>query len=161
MATMDRFKGITAQIDGQIFKRGFWLYIWDIVCDERRVLYVGRTGDSSSNNAASPFSRFVQHLNEKPNAKANSMLRHLRNAGIKPTESRFELFAVGPLFREQEEQQKHIERRDKVAALECALATYLRNAGYEVLGTHSSKKKLDMRLYRRLIASVQSRFPVQ
>lgn len=156
---MDRFDGAVARIDGRILKRGFWLYVWEISDGRREVLYVGRTGDSSSNNAASPFSRFGQHLDFRANAKGNALLKNLRSAGIDPTRSTFELFAVGPLFLEQRDTSKHQVRRDKVAALECALAGHLRELGYDVLGSHYCNKELDRRLYRRLLLSIKERFP--
>ncbi len=126
---MDRFVGILASIDGRILKRGFWLYVWEISNGARQVLYVGRTGDSSSNNASSPFARFSQHLDFRGNAKGNALLRNLRKAGLDPTECTFDLFALGPLFLEQRESTKHQERRDKVAALEHALAAHLSEWG--------------------------------
>src|SRR5216117_3328100 len=72
------------RFDGRILRRGFWLYVWDVRSDSQRVLYVGRTGDSSSPNAASPFARVGQHLNFSANAKANSMAKQLAEAGVDP-----------------------------------------------------------------------------
>ena len=44
---------------GELLQRGFWLYVWEVTAaDGRTVHYVGRTGDSSSPNAQSPFTRF-------------------------------------------------------------------------------------------------------
>ena len=64
--------------EGTLLERGFWLYIWDVRrAREERFLYVGRTGDSSSPNAASPFNRMGLHLNLKHNAKANSLVRQI------------------------------------------------------------------------------------
>lgn len=43
---------------GSFLRRGFWLYAWVIIAADHQVyVYVGRTGDSSSLNAQSPFSR--------------------------------------------------------------------------------------------------------
>ena len=53
----------------------------------------------------------------------------------------------------------HLARRDKVAALECALAGHLRELGYDVLGSHHCTKELDRGLYKRLLAAVKERFP--
>ena len=47
---------------GPMTKRGFWLYVWRIQSPEGELLYVGRTGDSSSAHAASPIERMGQHL---------------------------------------------------------------------------------------------------
>ena len=43
-------------------ERGFWLYVWVIDGAGDTLHYVGRTGDSSSSNAQSPFNRMGQHL---------------------------------------------------------------------------------------------------
>jgi hypothetical protein len=40
---------------GQLPQRGFWLHVWEIQPrDGTTICYVGRTGDSSSQNAQSP-----------------------------------------------------------------------------------------------------------
>ena len=53
----------TISLPGPLLQSGFWLYVWRIdVGDGREVLYVGRTGDSSSPNASPPYKRFGQHL---------------------------------------------------------------------------------------------------
>jgi hypothetical protein len=45
-------------LDGGVLRRGFWLYVWEVIAPTREgFLYVGRTGDSSSANAQSPFNR--------------------------------------------------------------------------------------------------------
>ena len=49
---------IELMLDGKLLKRGFWVYVWKIITKDDQVFYyVGRTGDSSSCNAALPFSR--------------------------------------------------------------------------------------------------------
>ena len=48
-----------------MLERGFWLYVWRIASPIGEVLYVGRTGDSSSLNASPPFMRMAQHLVSK------------------------------------------------------------------------------------------------
>jgi hypothetical protein len=53
----------------ELLQRGFWLYVWDIRAGSERRLYVGRIGDSSSPNAASPFQRIGQHLDFRENAR--------------------------------------------------------------------------------------------
>src|SRR2546430_5631539 len=70
------------KFDGRVLERGFWLYVIDIFTPEGRRLYVGRTGDSSSCNAGSPFSRIGQHLDCRANAKGNALARNLRAVGI-------------------------------------------------------------------------------
>jgi hypothetical protein len=50
-------------LDGAMLRRGFYLYVWEITPpDGKKVLYVGRTGDSSSPNAQSLFNRLGQNL---------------------------------------------------------------------------------------------------
>jgi hypothetical protein len=124
---------------GGLLERGFWLYVWRVTEGERSVVYVGRTGDSSSKYASSPFSRIGQHLDLRESAKANTLLRNLRRAGLNPLTCSFELFAVGPLHPEQLDLESHRRIRDLVAPLEAAIAQGLRADGHEVLGTHSRK----------------------
>jgi len=62
--------------DGGILKRGFWLYVWEVTAPNgARLYYVGRTGDSSSTNAQSPFNRMSQHLGFA--RASNALRRHL------------------------------------------------------------------------------------
>jgi len=63
-------------IAGGILQRGFWLYVWEVTpADKAPLYYVGRTGDSSSTNAQSPFNRMGQHLGFAKNS--NMLRRHL------------------------------------------------------------------------------------
>ncbi|MDM8000377.1 MAG: hypothetical protein QUS33_10335 [Dehalococcoidia bacterium] len=77
------------QFDGHLLERGFWLYIWRIEHKGKVVLYVGRTGDSSSRYASSPFSRLGRHLDIRPSAKANTLLRNIRKANFEPAACRY------------------------------------------------------------------------
>ncbi len=86
------------KFDGRVLDRGFWLYVIDIDSPQGRRLYVGRTGDSSSAKASSPFSRIGQHLDCRPHAKGNALARNLRRAGIEPQACKMEMIAVGPIF---------------------------------------------------------------
>src|SRR5438874_669991 len=82
----------------EFLKEGFWLYVWRVKPPRGGdVLYVGRTGDSSSANAAAPYRRFGQHLGH---VKASNALRaHLRRRNIEPESCLgFEFLAFGPLF---------------------------------------------------------------
>jgi len=148
------------EFSGKLLKRGFWLYIWDIKGD-RRHLYVGRTGDSSSVNASSPFRRIGQHLDTSLNAKGNALGRQLKKAGIDPETCTFEMIAIGPIFEEQDTRPAHDPLRDKTAALERALAEELKQRGYEVLGVHQSSVQPDPDLLEQVIAKVEHSFPVQ
>jgi len=156
---MERFASAVAKFDGRILQRGFWLYVWTVSNGRDEVLYVGRTGDSSSHFASSPFSRLGQHLDLRPNAKGNALLKNLRAARLDPVKCTFDLFAIGPLFLEQSNLERHRQRRDIVAPLENALAVHLRDAGYRVIGMHGSRKEVDRKLFTRLLAMVNERFP--
>jgi len=139
---------------GAILERGFWLYVWRIQSGARVFFYVGRTGDSSSKFAASPFSRLSQHLDVRQNAAANMLLRHVRRMGLDPLACKFDLIALGPLFPEQPTLELHREFRDRMAPLEAELATYLRSKGLEVVGNHRTNTVADT----QLLAEVQSAF---
>lgn len=131
------------KFDGHVLDRGFWLYVIDIKAPQGRRLYVGRTGDNSSANASSPFSRIGQHLDCRTHAKGNALARNLQKVGIEPRACKMEMIAVGPIFPEEREFIVHQPVRDRVAALEKALATALRQRGYIVLGKHSSSLEPD------------------
>lgn len=153
----------TLTFEGPMTKRGFWLYVWRIQYCDREFLYVGRTGDSSSANASSPFARMGQHLGK--NEKENMMRRHLKERGVEPEEcSTFTMVARGPLYLEvehkdkDEKKRKHDERRDKVAALEKALAESLICGGYDVLNTVNSKKCLDRDLWNKVCEAFACHF---
>ena len=131
---------------GAILERGFWLYAWRIRCGSGEFFYVGRTGDSSSQFAASPFSRLGQHLDVRANAKANTLLRHVRAEGFNPLACSFELLAFGPLFPEQTTIELHRTFRDQIAPLEFALAALLRGRGLKVRGVHGKVGVPDLAL---------------
>ena len=129
------------KFDGRVLDRGFWLYVIDILAPEGRRLYVGRTGDSSSSNAASPFARIGQHLDRRVNAKGNALARNLRAVGINPSVCSMEMIAIGPIFPEESVFALHKPVRDKMASLERALALALRQRGFTVLGKHSASRE--------------------
>src|SRR5260370_21780162 len=117
---------------GEILGRGFWLYVWEITTPKQALLYyVGRTGDSSSPNAQSPFNRMGQHLGF--NTKSNVLRRSLKSKNIDPERCVFRLVAHGPILPEAANQQAHTRSRDCVAAIEKALSLALVEAGYEVM----------------------------
>jgi len=125
---------------GAILERGFWLYVWHICCGTTEFYYVGRTGDSSSQFASSPFSRLGQHLDIRPSAKANTLLRHVRAKGLDPLDCTFELQAYGPLFPEQPSLELHRKYRDQIAPLETVLADLLRGMDFDVVGMHGKPR---------------------
>lgn len=124
------------RFDGRLLQRGFWIYIWRISNKERRWYYVGRTGDNSSVNAASPFSRLSDHFNTRSSASANMILRHLNLLGVDSTNCFFEMLAIGPLYLEQTNMEDHLAFRDRTAAIESATAKYIHEKGQEVMGKH-------------------------
>lgn len=139
---------------GAVLERGFWLYVWRVMCRTDQFLYVGRTGDSSSPYAASPFSRIGQHLDLRPKASANMLLRHIRKRGLDPEQCNFKLIAIGPVFPEQSTLEAHRQYRDMIAPIEAALADYLRAKGHDVCGSHFSKHQLDTRLFGQIVGKL-------
>lgn len=139
---------------GAVLERGFWLYVWRVTIGAKRFLYVGRTGDSSSRFAASPFARIGQHLGLRPKASANMLHRHIRSRGFDPKECSFKLVAIGPIFPEQKTLDAHRKHRDIVAPMEAALAQHLRAKGHDVCGSHSSKHPVDARLFAQDLSNL-------
>jgi hypothetical protein len=152
---------VTAQtymiaLDGRILRRGFWLYVWEVIAPTREeFLYVGRTGDSSSANAQSPFNRMGQHLGF---LQTSSMLRnHLSKRDVRPEQCIFRLIAHGPIVDEADGMEAHKECRDLIAALEKKLTEDLAAAGYEVMNEVKCTKPLDEEMY----ATVRAAFRVE
>ena len=143
---------------GAMLQRGFWLYIWRVDTPRGEMLYVGRTGDSSSPNAAPPYARMGQHLGH---VKASNALRaHLVRMGIEPEACReFDLIAHGPIFPEQQTMDEHKGPRDIVAALEKHLACTLEDAGYNVLNTVNCRQPLDGENWDKVKAAFVEYFP--
>jgi len=144
-------------LDGGFLARGFWIYVWEVRDLKGAVmLYVGRTGDSSSPNAQSPFNRMGQHLGF---AKNSSMLRnHLKGRDVSPDHCSFRLVAHGPILPEAEDWKTHVIRRDLAAAVEKQLAEDFVAAGYDVLNSVSSAKELDSELYAPVHAAFAEEF---
>ena len=145
--------------DGELLARGFWLYVWEITTkDGAKVHYVGRTGDSSSLNAQSPFARLSQHLGR--NEKANALRRNLELHKVAAEECRaFRLFACGPILPEIQSEVQHRRSRDVVAALEKALADAMQAAEYVMLNEVTCRKPLDPELWRAVVAAFGEHFP--
>ncbi|MFC1971345.1 hypothetical protein ACFLV0_05425 [Chloroflexota bacterium] len=135
---------------GSLLERGFWLYVWRVKSVNADFVYVGRTGDSSSKYAASPFSRLSRHLDISENASANMLLRHIKRRGLDPISCSFEIIALGPLYKEQYSLEEHRKIRDIVAPLENVLAHYLHKKGYEVVGSHPSGGEVDKILFAEI-----------
>ncbi|MBN2562787.1 MAG: hypothetical protein JXQ75_17830 [Phycisphaerae bacterium] len=157
---MKRPSAMRMSFSGRLLARGFWLYVWRIQSPRGLVLYVGRTGDSASPYASSPFNRIGQHLDFRPKARGNALARQLKAAGIDPLECQFDMVAIGPIFAEQQSMEAHRPYRDKMAALEQALAELLRQRGYAVLGQHACHKPLDERLWSQIGITLEHDFPI-
>ena len=148
----------TLTLPGAMIERGFWLYVWRIASPIGELLYVGRTGDSSSTNAATPFARMGQHLGT--NYRQNPVRRHLERRLVPPeTCTAFDLIAHGPIFEEAQDWVTHQERRDVVAALEKALADTLARSGYDVLNEIQDRHDLDVRLWANIREEFAAYFP--
>ncbi len=149
---MVQMRLVSMTFDGALLNRGFWLYVCEVrTRGNRRFFYVGRTGDSSSPHASSPFRRFARHLDDSPHAKANSLHRALTMKNIKPVACRFKVCALGPIFAEARSRSLHRLRRDKIGKLESALAVSLCDSGYRVLGSHSAPGTLSKNQDRLLL----------
>jgi len=130
------------KFNGEVLERGFWLYVWEIIEGSAVHLYVGRTGDSSSAHASSPFNRIGKHLDFRANAKGNSLAKRLNEAHINPKESKFRMLALGPFFPEQETFEAHKPYRDQMVTFEYELSRHLKKIGYSVLGKHHPGAKV-------------------
>jgi len=142
------------KFSGAILERGFWLYVWRIKHENTEFLYVGRTGDSSSRFAASPFSRLSRHLDVSENASANMLLRHVKQRGLDPISCSFEMLAIGPLYKEQPNLAEHRKIRDIVAPLESAVAHYLRQKGFVVVSSHPTVGEVDKELLLKIQSTI-------
>jgi hypothetical protein len=144
--------------DGALLERGFWLYAWMIRHGNERFVYVGRTGDSSSKFAVSPFSRLSRHLDALPSAKANMLFRKIKSHGWEPIACTYELIAFGPIFSEQGDLAQHRSVRDIVAPLETELAAMFKSNGYDVLGSHGKPSTADPKLLEQVKTAFQNAF---
>ena len=139
------------------------------------LLYVGRTGDSSSPNASSPIRRMGQHFH--PVSRGNTLYRYLTSEkyGIDPEScTSFKLFSYGPFFQEvmpeawdpgeqvearRVRMQRHRPRRDVVAGLEKALADTLGDVGYKVMNPVPGRYDTRSHLWHEVLAAFEPRFP--
>ena len=159
---MENAQTYQIEFDGSLLRRGFWLYVWRIKSGDQLVLYVGRTGDSSSNFASSPFTRISRHLDLKENAKSNSLVRRLRDKklDLNPEECDFIFTAWGPLFEERSDStDEHRKLRDRTGAMEKLLAAKLEDRGYKVIGNHHSKSKPSDEDVAHLDKFIEAEFP--
>lgn len=145
---------------GDILQRGFWLYVWEVTGEGHAPLYyVGRTGDSSSTNAQSPFNRMGQHLGFAENS--NMLRRHLVKNRVVPESCFFRLIAVGPIEKEPKShsRREYDRRRDVVAAMEKALADLLTSWGFNVMNSVKCRKPLDEARFAEVRAAFAGALP--
>ena len=88
------------------------------------------------------------------------MARQLMNVGVRPEDCMFEMTAIGPLFKEQQNWDRHQPYRDRTAGLEKAIAVTLNGRGYTVLGQHDSQAKLDTVLFADILNVLDRKFPL-
>ena len=145
-------------LPGAMLARGFWLYVWEVTtASGEKWLYVGRTGDSSSPNAQSPFYRLSQHLSQNP--KSNALRRNLMRAGVEADScSSFDLYCYGPVLAECSDMEQHRPSRDKMAGLEKGLRDALNTAGYRVLNEINSRHPIDEALMSDVLNAFADRF---
>lgn len=150
----------TVTLDGAMLRRGFWLYVWEIIPpDGAQLLYVGRTGDSSSPNAQSLFNRMGQNLGT---LATSSMVRNnLEKRGVDPIACKFRMVGRGPIFDESaaKTMEAHKPVRDQIAALEKRLAEDLKATGYDVMNTVRSRAVVDDAVYEQVRAAFAAEFP--
>ena len=155
----------TLAFDGDITRRGFWLYVWRIKYGgDKEVLYVGRTGDSSSLNAGAPYACMGRHLD--PKSRGNSIYTKLQEHKINPQCCKFEMIAHGPLLFEpphkhtpnDKDKEEFRNMRDIMAALEQGLTEALRRGEYCVLNTVRNLKPLCWQCWVRVHQAFQKHF---
>jgi hypothetical protein len=144
--------------DGGLLTRGFWLYVCEITRpDSSRVYYVGRTGDTSSQNPQSPFNRMSQHLGSNKNSMA--LRKSLTAQNINPDECSFRLVAYGPLLKEAEASEPYTTLMGIMAALEKALADAMCEAGYKVINRVACRKPAQPERFVSVRAAFAAEFP--
>jgi hypothetical protein len=154
-------------LPGKMLARGMWLYVWRVETPEGEMLYVGRTGDSSSPHATARYTRMGQHLGFSK--AANSLRRLLTENSIAPEEcAHYELISHGPVYAEiglkegqlrDEQMQLHKPVRDKMAGLEKKLRDALNDSGYRVLNTVHSKKEYAKDGWNEVLEAFSKHFP--
>lgn len=134
----------TLEFNGAVLERGFWLYAWKITPPNGEVVYyVGRTGDESSPNAASPFKRLGIHLDVR--AKGNCLWRLLREKEHDPSKCHFQLASYGPVFKEVKNMEKHKPYRDRAAGMERKLMEWFRESKLPLLNKAEIRREFDPR----------------
>ena len=118
-----------------ILRRGFWIYVVQITDSKgKKYYYVGRTGDSSSVNAASLFVRLGRHFENKKKAKGNTLWRAIEREEIDKDKLSFQI--VGFYLQKEEKQKEKYQKIIKeISCVEDKLHKDLEKVVGEVLGT--------------------------
>lgn len=127
------------ELPSALLERGFWLYVWKIQegHNTRPIFYVGMTGDTGSYSAQSPINRVSAHLGS--NEYANALRQYAEKKKINLNSCwKIELAAFGPIstvpaITDDASKALYRAERRKVAALEKALWTALKEDGYAML----------------------------
>lgn len=150
------------EFNGAMLGRGFWIYAWRITpLGEKPLYYVGRTGDESSPNAASPLKRMGIHLD--PRARGNCLWRLLTDRKHKPDDCAFELAAFGPIFDEKIGMEAHRPIRDRSAGLEGALMSWFRERELPILNSAGVRRALqddDKPTFDKVVSAICTRFAI-
>ena len=142
---------------GAMNERGFWLYVRRVESPVGELLYVGRTGDEASANAASPIKRMGITLDEK--SLGNMLRRHIEKQKVAlECCDTFQMIAYGPLFPEVRDWGQHVKYRDKVAAIEKKLADTLA-LHYKVMNEVNCRRPLDEALWQEVRQAFTVHFP--
>ncbi len=139
------------KFDGGILARGFWLYVWQITTPTGgKLYYAGRTGDSSSVNAQSPFNRMGQHLgfNANSNVLRKKLTSTIHSHSLEACQ--FRLVAHGPILMEERSLESHQRSVNTVSALEKALADAMKSSGYNVINSVPCRQTLDPVLFEKI-----------
>ena len=162
------------EFPGHMTRRGFSIYVWEIEhTTQGTLLYVGRTGDSSSPNASSPIRRMGQHFH--PVSRGNTLYRWLHKRGVEVDScTKFKLFSCGPFFGEitpdgtepdnkaearKQLMGRHRGPRDVVAGLEKALADTLRRVEYNVMNPVHGMSDTKSHLWHEVLRAFTRYFP--
>jgi hypothetical protein len=142
--------------DGAVLVRGFWLYVWEVLVNDGRILhYFGKTGDKSSGVSQSPFDRLTKHLGS--NRNNNALRRILAKNKVYPEQCHFRFNTCRPFFY-TESAKTHSELCDITSSLERALADAMAAAGYVVLNIVKCRIPVDPKLFARVRGAFAAHF---
>ncbi len=145
--------------DGSLLERGFWLYVWDIRQNDDRYLYVGRTGDSSSANAASPFNRIGQHLDFRANAKATRSVNNSAGEIYNLPNAHSKCSRLDQSFPNRTHSTCTNPYAIPLVRSKLLWLTNLVKRGYNVIGIHGRRIRQDADLWADVLLHIDTKFP--